>query len=96
MKNNITFRQFLNTYCFKEYDEAFPKNEGIDYIIVEILAELPIDFFKFKFGIEDYTADSIRIKQIDEIFNKNLLNKRVTRIKKDYNNIVVTLSPYDE
>lgn len=86
---NITFRQFINTFNFRYIRDVDGNlnNMANDTRIIRIhlswLGEYSYDDW-FEFGIYDF--DSLKMKRIESIFSKDLLDSYVQSISFVYNN----------
>lgn len=78
----ITFKQFMLTYNFKQYNEncKFEKNTYNTSIIRINYANKNniYEYDWFEFGVYDFSGDCRKLEQLKEIFSEKILNMFVS------------------
>lgn len=77
----ITFKQFMTTYNFRLYrSDCESENNKLNSSTIRIrynFSENYTQFDWFEFGIYDYAGNNYKLKQINEIFSKRILEMYV-------------------
>lgn len=78
----ITFKQFMLTYNFRYYredckEESHRMNTSCIRIEYPLGDECNKDYEWFEFGMYDYAGNSYKLKQLEHIFSKNILDMYV-------------------
>ena len=81
---NISFRQFMITYNFRQYnDNGETENDKMDCSTIRInypTNEEETCHHWFEFGMYDYECDLERIKHFETIFSEHHLNMYISSI----------------
>lgn len=94
----ITFKQFLLTYNFRNYrDDCKIENNRCDTNIIRIEYYRNKDSYDptwFELGLYDFGPNCDKLKNINKVLSKDILNMNVSSFYFDYdlNTFVVTLT----
>lgn len=77
--NNITFKQFLNTYNFRNVLDS--TDEGMDTAIVRIYPDFDDKYNEhkwFEFGLYDYSESSWKASIAEQCLSKEIVNSYIS------------------